>query len=180
MNVNKIAKSIALASLVAASGTALAATDGTLGATSTGTTDITMQVDDAVMITGLEDMPLGAYTGTAALTGATAFCVYRNGTGNYDVTLTSANSTTTAFQAVNVDGDVVPYTVIYNDAPIPVGGTALASGVISPAPFVGNGASRTCGGADNASLQVTFAQTVLDAAPTGSYSDTLTVLIAPN
>jgi len=44
----------------------------------------------------------------------------------------------------------------------------------------GNGTATDCGGSDNASLQVSFAEADLQAAPTSAYSDTITVLVQPH
>jgi spore coat protein U-like protein len=179
MNVNKIARSIALASLVAASGTALAATDGTLGATSEGTAEVTMTVEDRVLITGLEDMALGTYSGSGALFGETAFCVYRNGTGLYDLTVSSDNQgASNEFRAT--DGfNFVTYTVLFDEDATAVDGDPIASGV-EEEDLAGHATSTSCGGSENASVRVTFGEAALQSAPAGNYADTLTFLVEPS
>lgn len=179
MNVNKIAKSIALASLVAASGSALAATQGTLGATSTGTADITMSVEDRVQVTGLDDMLLGTYGGSGDLFSEMSFCVYRNGTGLYDLTVSSNNqSGSNEFRAS--DGlNFVVYTVLFDEDNTAADGDPIASGV-QELDLVGHATSTSCAGSENASVRVTFGEAALQAAPAGSYTDTLTFLVEPS
>ena len=74
-----ILKTTALITGMIASGTLMAATDGTLGATSTGTLDISVDVEDLVRISGLSDILLTFdATGTGDVVGSSTACVYRN------------------------------------------------------------------------------------------------------
>ena len=68
--------------------TATAATDGVLGLTSTGTTDISIIKGDTDQITGLQDIIMVPWTaGDPAPAGTSPACVYTS-TGNYQMTAT--------------------------------------------------------------------------------------------
>jgi hypothetical protein len=178
MNVQQIARSVALASALVASTGVLAATDGTLGATSSGELNVSLAVADRVQITGLDDIALGSYSGTGSLVGGSTFCVYRNGTGVYDLTVTSLNDDSGTFRAT--DGtDFIAYSVEIDDSVVASNGVLVASGAAQTG-LAGNGTSTSCGGADNASLQVTFDELDLQAAPTGSFADVITLLVEPS
>ncbi len=88
---------IVASSLTAMFGVAMAATDGTLGASSTGTTEVTISIGDLIQISGLSDITVTPTTITSDATGNTTACIYTNGTnvpGGYQVTATSTNGTT--------------------------------------------------------------------------------------
>lgn len=178
MNIEQIAKSVALASALFASTGALAATDGTIGGTSEGTLNVSLTVNDRVLITGLDDIPLGAFDGTADLVGGSTFCVYRNGMGLYDLTVSSQNSSGTDFRAIS-GTNFIAYSVLVDDSAIAGDGVAVTSGT-AQTDLAGHGSSTTCGGTDNASLQVTFTQGDLEAAASGTFTDVITLLVQPS
>lgn len=174
---NNIVKGITLVAGIAAAGQAMAASQGSLGADSTGTTDISLEVVDRVQITNMKDIALGTYSGAGALVNNTSFCVYRNGGDDYALTLTAdtaafeiASATTTdsiAFTA-RVDGDT--------DAS---NGQAVVYNTQTGTPMAGS-SSTNCGGSDNASLEVTFAEADLQAASSAAdYQATVTVYVQP-
>ncbi|MDZ7685210.1 MAG: hypothetical protein U5O39_09620 [Gammaproteobacteria bacterium] len=113
MKLNNIAKGIALVASLTAAGSAMAASDGSLGADSTGTSDISLEIVDRVQISNMKDITIPAYNGTGDLTPDTTFCVYRNGGDDYRVTLTTD---TTGFQLESGStGDAVPFTAKVDD-----------------------------------------------------------------
>jgi hypothetical protein len=154
---------------------AFAATDGVLGLTSVGTTIVSITKGDQALITGMLDIALPPWsTGSPAPAGATTACVFST-TGNYQVTTSSANTSGNDYRLTDGFGFII-YTVEWNDGvaglqPM-VGGTALAG-------QVGDGASQNCGGALPATVAVGIAVGEMNAAAAGAYTDTLTVLIAP-
>lgn len=174
--INNLGKSIALASLIAAAGSAYSAQDGSLGATSTGSLDVKVDVADRVQISGLNDIDFGAYAGTGALNGNDAFCVYRNGTGAYSVSIDSPQADVGSFRLSN-GSDFITYSVTFNDAADITGGSAVSSG--DSLTGSGSATSLTCGGASNASLGVSIAENDLQAAASGNYTDTITLVVAP-
>ncbi len=154
--------------------TATAATDGTLGLTSTGTTDISIIKGDTAQITGLQDMVMTPWTaGSPAPVDSSPACVYTS-TGNYQVTMTSANGAGGAYRLAD-GANFVNYGVQWND------GAAGFAGTTNGNTLVGRSGSTIvgCGGTTPATVQVNISIGNITAAPVGNYSDTLTVLIAP-
>ncbi|MEO1576247.1 MAG: hypothetical protein AAFU65_14975 [Pseudomonadota bacterium] len=168
-------KSVLLAAaFVGLGSTALAATDGAVGFNSTGTVDITLQVNDEVRISNLTDINLGVFAGADAI-GSTDACVYRNGTGFYRITA-SGSGAGGAFSLT--DGtNSVGYSVEFDDG---TGAVAMAAST----PMVGrtgaDPASATCATTGN-NATVTTTVTAADGAalPAGTYTGTLTLLVAP-
>lgn len=148
---------------------------GTLGATSTGSFDITAVLQDLVQISSLDNLALGTYTGTGDMTGSESFCVYRNGTGQYQATVTGSYNAGAGSGFVLSDGtNTMAYTVTYN-------GTGIASGGVT-ATQAGNASLQDCGGANvanNATIGVTVPAATLQGSPTGTYTGTVTILIGP-
>lgn len=175
--IHKLGQGIALASLLAAAGSAYSANDGSLGATSTGDLDVSVEIADRVQISGLNDIDFGAYAGSGDLNGGDAFCVYRNGTGAYSVTITSAEAAGGSFRLSN-GTDFIPYSVSFNDDADIAGGSAVSAG--DTLNGAGHASSVSCGGSSNASIGVSIAASALQAAPSGVYTDTITLLVEPN
>ena len=153
---------------------ASAAVDGTVGFNSTGSVDISLQVNDEVRISNLSDINLGVFGGADAV-GSTDACVYRNGTGAYRITA-SGSGAGGAFSLT--DGtNLVDYSVDYND-----GSGDVNMG--SATPLIGrtgaDGASATCAvTGNNATVTTTVTATNAAALPAGTYTGTLTLLVAP-
>lgn len=156
---------------------AYAASDGTAGATSTGTSDVSLTINDRIQISSVADIALGAYSGSGALTGQSDYCVFRNGGDNYKINLTSS---TGAFQVDSaLTGDSIAFTVRVDDDADASNGEALGYGVDSTVAMAG-AASLTCGGSDNASMYVSFAEVDMLAVSTASdYQATVTMLVSP-
>lgn len=178
MHLQQIAKSVAFAFALVTSTSAFSATDGALGVDSTGEIGVSLSVADRVLISGLDDIPLGSYGGSGELTGASTFCVYRNGNGLYDLTVSSSNASGGTFRAAGGTA-FIDYRVRVGDSidasssrPVNSGSTVVA--------LSGSGTSTSCGGADNAALEVTFTEAALQAAPTGAFTDVITVLVQPS
>ena len=176
----KLLAPVAVAGLLA-SGLASAASDGTLGLTSTGTLDITVTKGDMALITKLDDIALGTFStwgvGDGNLTGNDDVCVFAT-TANYIVTAESANSSGTDFRLSDSGGtNFITYTVTWDDGP--GGAFALSEGTAS-GPQVPH-TEQDCGGAlsTNATVAVSISEANMIAAASGIYSDTLTLLIAP-
>lgn len=151
---------------------------GTLGATSTGSLDIDVSIQNLVLISGLNNISLGTYNGTdPSLTGSDSFCVYRNGSGSYTATVSGSYNAGagTGFLVYGGTGsDTMAYTVTYNGTGITHGSTTATQ--------TGNSSSQSCVGDVgnvNATIGVTIQGSVLQAAPTGNYLGTITILISP-
>ncbi len=174
---NKIAQGIALVASITAAGSALAASDGSLGDDSTGTTDISLTIVDKVQISNMKDIAIGTYGGTGDLTPSTSFCVYRNGGDDYKLTL---SADTGAFQLDSATAlSSIPFTVKVDDDLDASDGEATTYNTETSVALSG-AATTNCGGSDNASMQLTFAEANLQAAPTANdYQATMTVFVEP-
>jgi spore coat protein U-like protein len=162
-----------LAAAIALPFGAQAANDGTLGSTSTGDFEIIVALQDLVQISRLNDLDFGTYAGSGNLVGNEAFCVYRNGTGAYQATLTG-DGTGGAFTIAS-GGNTIPYTVSYDDGG---GAAAVTTGTLNTG-LMGNATAADCGAADNTTVTITMTEAALQSQPTGTYQGTLTILIGP-
>jgi len=177
MEMKNLVKGLILAGAMVAGGSAIAATQGTLGGTSDGTVVVTVDVGDQILITGLADIT-GSYVPGANFTGSSPACVYRNGgTGDFDVQIDSANGTGTDFRLL--DGGVfVTYDVTFDDGAS--GAIDMDHAVNDNTNFTNaNTTSPTCGGAPQSTIAIDVPDANLGAVAGGNYSDTLTILVAP-
>ncbi len=173
----KLAKGLTAAALIAITGSTFAATQGTLGLTSTGTVDISVGVGDQIQITALADIT-GPYVPGTDFTGSSPACVYRNGgTGDFDVRMTSANGSGTNFQ-LNDAGTFVVYDVTFNDSVS--GAIDMDNNVLNNTDFTNaNTTSPTCGGVPQSTIAITVPDANLGVVAAGTYADTLTIVVAP-
>jgi len=155
--------------------TSLAATDGAFGLVSQGSTDISIIRGDTAQASGLEDIVLAPWTeGSTPPRGTATACIFTS-TGSYQVSATSSNGTGTAFRLTSGTA-FINYAVRWNDG---VGGLQQLSNGVPLSGLVGDSTSPNCSGANPATIQVNITRARMSAAPTGSYSDTLTVMITP-
>ncbi len=180
MDMNKIEKAIKgfiVAGAFIAAGSVMAATQGTLGTSSTGTVDISVGVGDQIQISGLVDIT-GPYVPGSNFTGNTTACVYRNGgSGLFEVTITSLNGAGAIFRLDDA-GTTVDYDVTFNDSVS--GAVDMDNAVLDNASFTNaNTLSPTCGGAPQSTIAITVLDADLAAVVSGTYTDTLTILVAP-
>ena len=163
-----------------------AATQGTAGATSTGTVTINASVAARVNLTNLSDVTfVDADLGPIVNTGNQAkkaqnVCVWSNNADkSYYVTATGSG-TAGAFTLANSTNPVVPYQVYWSATSGQTTGTQLVAGTKS-AKLVSTATAAACGGGTTASLivgiQGTDAGSMLAAT---TYTGTLTLLVAPN
>ncbi len=167
-------KTLLVAALtLVASGSVTAASDGTLGDTSTGSSVVTIIKDDAVQLSNVGDLDLGKFSSVAVdLTASDDVCVF-NSTANYKVTVSSANS---AFELSN-GTESIPYQLTWQDD---VAGTASSlSHATAMVGQFGDRSSPNCGGGTNATFEVTVASADFNSAAPGTYVDTLTLMIEP-
>jgi hypothetical protein len=173
----KLGLALTTTALVAlAVGTAQAATDGLLGLSSIGTTDVTITKGDLAQITGMTNITLAPWnTGSPAPAGVTTACVYTS-TGGYQVTASSANTSGVDFRLFDGALNFITYTMTYNDGVL--GAQAMVSGSVQVGQ-TGDNVSVNCGGGFPATIAVGITVPNMNGAAAGAYSDTLTLLIAP-
>ena len=180
-----------IASMLAAGGV-MSATDGSLGATSTGDLDIQVDIEPRMQIARLSDILLSFDgSGTGDVAGFSTACVYRNELGTYEVTA-SGDGTGSAFTVTNAAPvpSTIAYTVEWDDTSTGAGSTGVTSGTALTGQSgvntgtdectVGGVAGAAAGpGVANARVTVTFARADLLAAPSGTYNGVLTLLVSP-
>jgi hypothetical protein len=161
-------------------GTAAAATQGTLGATSTGSVTINASVPNRVQLSGLTDVSfLNQDPATAALN-AQNVCVWSNtSTKGYNVTATGSG-TAGAF-TLNNAALTVPYSVEWSQTSGQSSGTALTTGTALTG-LKSTATSATCasGASSSASLIVKISTANLQTMQAATtYTGTLTLVVAP-
>ncbi|MFO0989289.1 MAG: hypothetical protein U1F37_18320 [Alphaproteobacteria bacterium] len=174
-NVGRLAAGLSLAALLGAA-PALAATQGTVGSTSTGSVTINATVPNLVRITNLDDINLGTWSGSGDMTGSDNVCVWST-TRKYNITATGSGAAG-AFTLSDGGTNTVAYSVQWAQTSGASTGTALTSGTALTAQNTST-TSTTCSGGSNSTLIVKILDAALQAAPAASYSGTLTLVVAP-
>jgi len=158
-----------------------ASTQGSFGATSTGSVNINASVPARVRISGLTDVDLTNSDPSADASVAQSVCVWSNtATRGYRVTA-SGSGAANAFTLANGALPVVPYSVEWAGSSGQTTGTVLATGT----PLTGLASSATtsncaAGPASSASLIVKIGAPDLQVMPaTTNFSGTLTLVVAP-
>jgi hypothetical protein len=159
---------------------ALAASQGTLGATSTGSVAITASVPTRARITGLSDVSFTNQDPATAASSAQNVCVWSNtATKAYTITATGSGAAN-AFTLSN-GTTTVPYSVEWAASSDQTSGTALGTGTASSSQ-TSTATHQTCtsGPASSASLIVGITTANLGTMSAGSsYTGTLTLLVTP-
>lgn len=132
-----------------------------------------------VRVSALDNVALGSWSGTGDMAASETFCVYSNNdSAGYSIGMSSPNKLGSVFRLANGDtSEFVDYTLEFADS---VGGGAGATVASATIPGIGNNSAADCSdGGDNATISITVPQTNLSAATPDSYSDTITLLVAP-
>ena len=158
-----------------------AATQGSLGATSTGSVSISASVPNRTQITGLSDISFANADPTTAASNAQNICVWSNtSTKGYNVTATGSGAAG-AFTLASGALPVVPYSVQWSQSSGQASGTSLTKAVALTGQ-VSTATRPTCSSAPatTASLITTIAATDLqNMVSAASYTGTLTLVVAP-
>lgn len=166
--------------MVLTSTEAMAATQGSLGATSTGTVTINASVPNRARITGLTDVAFTNQDPNTAASNAQNVCVWSN-TATKAYTVTASGSGTASAFTLSNGTTTVPYSVAWASTSGQTSGTALTTGAAS-ASLTSAATQQTCasGPTASASLIVGISTTDLGGMSAGStYTGTLTLLITP-
>lgn len=160
-------------------GTAIAATQGTVGSTSTGSVSISAVVPGRVQISGLTDIDFGTVDPTTAASSNEDVCVWSNTSGRgYTVTATGSGASNEF--SLSDGTNTLPYSVEWADTSGQTTGTALTSGTALGS-LTSTAVNPTCssGPSATASLIVGMTAADLQAAVASSYTGTLTLVVAP-
>lgn len=170
---------VCLAAMVA-QGTAEAATQGSLGSTSTGSISIGASVPNKVQISGLTDVSFANQDPATAASSAQNVCVYSNtSTKGYNVKATGSGAAS-AFTLAN-GALTVPYTVEWAGSSGQTSGTALVTNTALTG-LTSTATNVTCssGASSSASLIVKISTANLQTMQAATnYTGTLTLVVAP-
>ena len=175
-----IAAGLAAVLATAPAGVANASTQGSLGATSTGSVSISASVPSRVRISGLSDVAFTNADPSVDASNAQNVCVWSNtATRGYRVTATgsgAANAFTLANGALTV-----PYSVEWSASSGQTSGTALSTGTaLTSLTSTATNSGCASGPASSASLIVKVLSSNLQTmSASTSYTGTLTLLVAP-
>jgi hypothetical protein len=166
--------------MLLSSGGAFAATQGTLGSTSTGSISIGASVPNRVQLSGLSDVAFTNQDPTVAASNAQNVCVWSNSsTRGYNVTA-SGSGAASAFTLSN--GVVtVPYSVQWAGSSAQTSGSALTAGSALTG-LTSTATNPTCsaGPSSSASLIVSISAASLQGMQAATnYTGTLTLVVAP-
>jgi hypothetical protein len=159
---------------------AQAASQGTLGATSSGSVTITASVPNRARITGLTDVAFTNQDPATAASNAQNVCVWSN-TATKAYTITASGSGTASAFTLSNGTTTVPYSVEWASSTGQTSGTALTTGTAS-ASLTSTATNQTCasGPTASASLIVGITTANLGTMSAGSsYTGTLTLLVTP-
>ncbi len=155
---------------------AYAATQGAVGSSSTGTSVISVVVSPLARITAIDDVSFGTWSGSGALSATDDVCVWTTG-GAYSITATGGG-TGGAFTLADGSNEV-SYSVTWDDVAGSSSGTSLTAGSGLSGQTSSATSTDCTGGSMTATLGVSIAEGDLSGAPSGNYSGTLTLVIAP-
>lgn len=160
---------------------AAASTQGSFGATSTGSLTINASVPGRVRISGLSDVTFTNADPSVNATDAQNVCVWSNtSTRGYNITATGSG-TAGAFTLASGALPVVPYTVQWASSSGQTSGTSLtAATALTGQTSTATNSDCSAGPSASASLVVSIGSATLQGMDAGvTYNGTLTLLVAP-
>lgn len=164
--------------LAAGASPVLAATQGSVGSTSTGSVAISATIPSLARITSLNDIALGSWTGSGGLSGSdNAICVWSS-TGGYSITATGSGASN-AF-TLSSGANTLAYSVQWAQTGGASSGTAVTAGTALTGQTT-NASTTDCssGAASTAGVFVSITEANLLARPAGTYTGTLTLVVTP-
>ncbi len=147
-----------------------AASDGTLGVSSTGTTVITLNVPRLITAAGFSDIMFGEYPGFGDMEQTENVSISSNTQSTYVITAVGSCAGNSPANAFNIsDGEtLLPYTVYFSDRLGPAGDVRLTPSV--PLPGRTNANFPVEVEADNASLRFVIQESDIKKARAGHYT----------
>lgn len=189
-NVKTIKKLLAVATITIACGTsAFAASDGTVGTTSTGSSDLSITIPELIQISNVADLALNPYTGTGNFSQSDAVCVYSNMTpgasADYHVTVTGGNPPGTQgagfFVGNATTDDSIPFQVYWNDATNATGEVELTHATVENASdFDVWDQDLSNGCTNNAQFRVFMTEANILLVNAGTYTNSISILLTPS
>lgn len=155
-----------------------AATDGTLGTTSTGTANISVTIPKLIRARGFADFALGTYTGIGDLNGNDDLNISTNyGTAARTYRVTGTGSGAASAFTVTDGTNTIAYNAFYNDVTGTAGRVAMTSGTAVTAQ---TGAVKPLSTTTlNANLSIQVLEANLQAADAATYNGVITLVFTP-
>lgn len=161
-----------------AGGTAWAATQGSVGTTSTGTVDLQVTIGTLARISDLDDLDLGQFTGSGDLSDNDDVCVWSSGSSGYNITGTGSG-TGGAF-TLGAGAELVTYTVEWASTSGQTTGSSLTSGsALTGQTTAATSTDCNAGASPSASLIVKVAESEMLGKSAAAFTGTLTLVVAP-
>jgi len=161
--------------------TAHAATQGSIGATSTGTVTINATINALVQISDLNDITFSGLTGAAAAQQTDNVCVWSNTASKSYTIKATGNGTTNAFTLASGTNAAIPYSVAWANTAGATSGTSLTTNVASTA-FTSAATLPLCnlGASPTSTLFVSIAAADQAAmVANAAYTGVLTLVVTP-
>lgn len=151
-----------------------AASDGTVGATSSGSANITLEIPRLVRISNMKDLPLPAYTGSGGLTSSSTFTIANNYNGAYRINA-KGDGPNNIFALKNGSSQI-PYQLLFSDTE-----NGAMKALESGTTLAGNTGAihRLNTSEQNAKYQVKILENDLHDAVEGRYQGILIINISP-
>ncbi len=168
-----------LIGLMVSAGPALAASDGTLDATSASTTTLTLSKGEGLRISDIDDVAFGVVT-DQPVNHYEDVCIYST-TGTYTVTASSDHGTGTTFRLQGQStSEFLEYDLEWTSDTAATSGENLNHANVSATQADAHTSDPDCGGVPTARLIVDVDNDAFDAAASDTYVDTLTLTIEPD
>ena len=137
---------------------------------------VTVAASPKVQISHLDSVDFGQHNGLGDLSVTETFCIYSS-EGSYNISVDSTGRTGgNHYLLATSGGDEIPLAILFADNGTGPGTVQLNANTASG---TGHTSSTDCAGTDNASLTFQLAESDLQAASTGTYSEQITILIVP-
>lgn len=154
------------------------AADGIPGSNSTGTMALTVNVPAIIVIRDVADPAAANFDGSTDVDFTDSVCVGTNGAAGYSVTATSNNGGVGGPFQLSDTTNTVDYNVAWANTSGAVAGTAFGtSGAIQN--YASGPVSNIACGATNATVVITVPAANLQTVPANTYTDTLSLTVAP-
>lgn len=157
-----------------------AATDGSLGNPSTGSTNISITLPNQVRITGVADLNLGEFSGSGNLTSNDDVCIYTNDSGGQYQVTAHGDGAGSAFTVSDPSSNTIPYEVYWNDSTGTTGNVELSTNITLGTQSSADTTDENCSGGNTANFQVVVRESELSGQLAATFSGVLTLVIEPN
>ncbi len=155
--------------------TAIGGSSGTADDNARFSVDIEVQSSPQVQISSLDNMALGTHAGIGNIYEGENFCVHST-SGSYSLNVSSSNQDGSGNFYLTGGFGQIPYELFFTDSANGPGTVKVTNNTLGG---FGNSADQFCNGVDNATLSISIQEQDLQQSNSGFYSDSLTILIAP-